>query len=135
MLGTLQTQQQRVGRGSAQANLAVTLGGIYRFHQRATPLAAGLFAEPELLAAYRAFLARQGKGPHLSMKVLQICWGERDFVFDTDFLEDWIRRFPAAEVYRFPKAGHYVLEDSGDAIIPLVQSFLQKHVKRTALGD
>jgi hypothetical protein len=60
-----------VGRGSAQANLAVALGGIYRFHQRATPLAAGLFAEPALLAAYRASLARQGKGPHLSMKVLQ----------------------------------------------------------------
>ena len=71
MLGPLQTLQQRVGRGPAQANLAVALGGIYRFHQRATPLAAGLFAEPALLAAYRASLARQGKGPHLSMKVLQ----------------------------------------------------------------
>lgn len=71
MLGPLQTLQQRMGRGSAQANLAVALGGIYRFHQRATPLAAGLFAEPALLAAYRASLARQGKGPHLSMKVLQ----------------------------------------------------------------
>jgi AcrR family transcriptional regulator len=71
MLGPLQTLQQRVGRGSAQANLAVALGGIYRFHQRATPLAAGLFAEPALLAAYRASLARQGKGPHLSMTVLQ----------------------------------------------------------------
>ena len=37
MLGPLQTLQQRVGLGSAQANLAVALGGIYRFHQRATP--------------------------------------------------------------------------------------------------
>jgi AcrR family transcriptional regulator len=71
MLGPLQKLKQRVGRGSAQTNLAVALGGIYRFHQRATPLAAGLFAEPTLLAAYRASLARQGKGPHLSMKALQ----------------------------------------------------------------
>jgi hypothetical protein len=71
MLGPLQTLQQRMGRGSAQANLAVALGGIYRFHQQVTPLAAGLFAEPALLAAYRASLARQGKGPHLSMQVLQ----------------------------------------------------------------
>jgi AcrR family transcriptional regulator len=71
MLGPLQTLEQRVGRGSAQANLAVALGGIYRFHQRATPLAAGLFAEPALLAAYRASLARQRKGPHLSIQVLQ----------------------------------------------------------------
>jgi AcrR family transcriptional regulator len=71
MLGPLQTLQERVGRGSPQANLATALGGIFRFHQRATPLAAGLFAEPALLAAYRASLARQGKGPHLSMKVLE----------------------------------------------------------------
>jgi hypothetical protein len=33
-------------------------------------VAAGLFAEPQLLAAYRKSLARQGKGPHLSMAVL-----------------------------------------------------------------
>jgi len=71
MLGPLQTLQQRVGRGSPQTNLAMALGGIFRFHQRATPLAAGLFAEPALLDAYRASLARQSKGPHLSMKVLE----------------------------------------------------------------
>src|SRR5271166_280277 len=61
MLGPLQILQKRVGRGSPQANLATALGGIYRFHQHATPLAAGLFAEPALHAAYRASLARQGK--------------------------------------------------------------------------
>jgi AcrR family transcriptional regulator len=71
MLGPLQILQQQIGRGSAQENLAVALSGIYRFHQRVTPLAGGLFAEPALLAAYRASLARQGKGPHLSMMVLQ----------------------------------------------------------------
>jgi haloalkane dehalogenase len=60
-----------------------------------------------------------------------ICWGERDFVFDTGFLDEWVRRFPAAEVCRFPHAGHYVLEDAGDAIVPLVRRFLHKHVKGT----
>jgi len=68
---------------------------------------------------------------HFQQIPVLICWGERDFVFDTDFLEEWIRRFPVAEVYRFPNAGHYVMEDSGDAIIPLMQSFLHKHVKRS----
>ena len=71
MLGPLQTLQQKVGRGSPQANLAMAMGGIFRFHQRAMPLAAGLFADPALHAAYRASLARQGKGPHLSMKVVE----------------------------------------------------------------
>ena len=47
------------------------LGGIFKFHQRVVPGTAGLFAEPELLAAYRNSLKRQGKGPHLSMKVLE----------------------------------------------------------------
>ena len=71
MLGPLQTLQQRVGRGSPHANLAAALGGIFRFHWRAIPLTASLFAESALHAAYCASLARQGKGPHLSMKVLE----------------------------------------------------------------
>ncbi len=56
-----------------------------------------------------------------------ICWGERDFVFDGDFLAGWERRFPAAEVHRFADAGHFVLEDAGPAIIPLVRDFLRRH--------
>jgi AcrR family transcriptional regulator len=71
MLGPLQLLQQRVGRASPQVNLAKALGGIFRFHQRTMPLSAGLFADPALHAAYRTSLARQGKGPHLSMKVLE----------------------------------------------------------------
>lgn len=47
------------------------LDGIFKFHQRVVPGTAGLFAEPELLAAYRNSLKRQGKGPHLSMRVLE----------------------------------------------------------------
>lgn len=56
-----------------------------------------------------------------------ICWGEHDFVFDADYLAEWVRRFPAAEVHRFPDAGHYVLEDVPDKIIPLVDDFLARH--------
>ena len=70
MLGPLQALRESVGQGSAQANLATALLGIFRFHQRVVPVSAGLFAEPALLAAYRESLARQGKGPHLSMAVL-----------------------------------------------------------------
>jgi len=71
MLITLRELGESVGRGSPQENLAGALGGIFKFHRRVVPIAAGLFAEPELLAAYRSSLARQGKGPHLSMKVLE----------------------------------------------------------------
>ncbi|MFA6003708.1 MAG: alpha/beta fold hydrolase [Elusimicrobiota bacterium] len=56
-----------------------------------------------------------------------ICWGLKDFVFDEHFLREWERRFPNAEVHRFPEAGHYVLEDAGGAIVPLVKDFLERH--------
>jgi len=56
-----------------------------------------------------------------------IAWGMKDFVFDRHFLAEWARRFPRAEVHRFPEAGHYVLEDEGDRIIPLVRAFLAAH--------
>jgi haloalkane dehalogenase len=58
---------------------------------------------------------------------LLICWGQKDFVFDDAFLQEWQRRFPKAEVRRFPDAGHLVLEDAGDEILPLVRDFLQRH--------
>ncbi|HEY9723954.1 MAG TPA: alpha/beta fold hydrolase, partial [Oscillatoriaceae cyanobacterium] len=54
-----------------------------------------------------------------------ICWGERDFVFDRDFLAEWRRRFPEATVHAFPRAGHYVLEDAADRVVPLIRDFVR----------
>jgi haloalkane dehalogenase len=56
-----------------------------------------------------------------------VCWGMRDFVFDLHFLNEWVRRFPQAEVHRFDHAGHYVLEDAGDQVLALVRHFLEAH--------
>jgi haloalkane dehalogenase len=56
-----------------------------------------------------------------------ICWGERDFVFDKDYLAEWQRRFPRAEVHHLAGSGHYVLEDASAEIIPIVRKFLANH--------
>jgi haloalkane dehalogenase len=56
-----------------------------------------------------------------------ICWGERDFVFDIDYLAEFERIWPHAEVHRFPDAGHYVLEDAGDEIVRQVRDFMARH--------
>jgi len=56
-----------------------------------------------------------------------ICWGMRDFVFDEHFLNGWTRRFPAAELHRFEDAGHYILEDAADEVIPKVIDFLLRN--------
>jgi len=44
-----------------------------------------------------------------------------------DYLAEWQRRFPEAEVHRFPEAGHYVVEDVPQKIVALTREFLQRH--------
>ena len=50
-------------------------------------------------------------------------------VFMLDYLAEWMRRFPDAEVHRFSDAGHYVLEDVPEIIIPRVADFLKRHAR------
>jgi haloalkane dehalogenase len=55
-----------------------------------------------------------------------LCWGMRDFVFGESYLEQWLRRFPHAEVRRFADAGHWVLEDAGAEIATLARGFFDR---------
>lgn len=55
---------------------------------------------------------------------MQIFWGARDFCFNLEFLEEWRRRFPGAEVEVFDDASHYVLEDAHERILPALRRFL-----------
>ena len=57
---------------------------------------------------------------------MAVFWGEQDFVFDCSFLAEWQRRFPGAEVHRYPDAGHYILEDAQEEIVPLIAAFLAR---------
>lgn len=56
-----------------------------------------------------------------------VVWGRRDFIFDRAFFSEWRRRLPNAEMHSFADAGHYVLEDARDRILPLVLDFLARH--------
>jgi len=56
-----------------------------------------------------------------------ICWGLKDFVFDNFFLNKWKILFPKAEVHSFKDAGHYILEDASEEVVPLIRKFLEKH--------
>ncbi len=56
-----------------------------------------------------------------------IGWGLRDFVFDGDYLAEWRRRFPNAQVRAFEDAGHYILEDKADELPALIRTFLTHH--------
>src|SRR6185437_12325994 len=64
MLGPLQTLEQSVGKATPRRNLEKALKAMFAFHTRVTPVLCALFADPDLLAAYRKSLTDRNKGPH-----------------------------------------------------------------------
>lgn len=56
-----------------------------------------------------------------------IGWGLRDFVFDHHFLEGFQRALPEAESHAFEDAGHYVMEDKHEVLVPAMRRFLDTH--------
>ncbi len=72
-----------------------------------------------------AVLARTEQRLHLLQDIpTLICWGMRDPVFDGVVLDHLVSLLPKADVHRFADAGHYVLEDAADRIVPLVTRLL-----------
>lgn len=53
-----------------------------------------------------------------------ICWGLKDFVFDSHFLDLWKVKMPHAEIHEFSDCGHYILEDASEQVISLVETFM-----------
>lgn len=64
---------------------------------------------------------------HLKHVPMLIGWGDNDFVFDKHFLNEWLARFPDAELHRYSDCGHYILEDASEELIPIIREFLEKH--------
>jgi len=77
--------------------------------------------------AYPVVRETQDKLNSLASLPTLICWGLKDFVFDHFFLEEWKRRFPAAEIHSYPDCGHYILEDAKEEVVPLIKSFVGKN--------
>ncbi len=61
--------------------------------------------------------------PRLADRPMILFWGMKDFCFNARFLRGWIERFPEAEVHRFEDAGHYVVEDAHERILPILEGF------------
>lgn len=56
-----------------------------------------------------------------------IGWGLKDFVFDRHFLERFQADLPRAEAMKFDDAGHYVLEDKHEVLVPAIRAFLDRN--------
>jgi cis-3-alkyl-4-acyloxetan-2-one decarboxylase len=65
--------------------------------------------------------------PRLADRPVQMIWGMRDWCFTPACLERFLAHFPRAEVQRLEDAGHYVIEDAHERIVPLVREFLSRH--------
>jgi haloalkane dehalogenase len=53
-----------------------------------------------------------------------IVWGGRDFCFNDAFLDRWHHLMPNAAITRIADAGHYVLEDAREEVVPILGHFL-----------
>jgi cis-3-alkyl-4-acyloxetan-2-one decarboxylase len=70
-------------------------------------------------------LARTESRLHLLRdKPAVVCWGMQDPVFDATVLDHLLTLLPQAEVHRWADAGHYVLEDVPERIVPLATRLL-----------
>lgn len=58
---------------------------------------------------------------------VMIVWGDKDFVFNHHFLKKWQKIYPNAEVHRVSDAGHYVVEDAHERILPWMKKFIQRN--------
>jgi cis-3-alkyl-4-acyloxetan-2-one decarboxylase len=75
-------------------------------------------------ASYAVLARTEERMPLLADKPALVCWGMKDPVFDEVVLDRLQALLPAAEVHRLPRAGHYVLEDAADDIVPRVLAHL-----------
>lgn len=78
-------------------------------------------------AAWPLVQAMGEKLPEYADRPVFIGWGLRDFVFDHHFLAGFTAALPGAKVHAFADAGHYVLEDQSDVLVPAIREFLDTH--------
>jgi haloalkane dehalogenase len=55
---------------------------------------------------------------------VMIIWGGADFCFTKRFYNRWLEIFPQSQARYLGDAGHYVLEDAGEEIRPMIKAFL-----------
>lgn len=65
--------------------------------------------------------------PSLADKPIGLCWGMRDWCFTPAMLARFQDFYPRAEVHRFEDAGHYVIEDAHERIVPVIDEFVARH--------
>jgi haloalkane dehalogenase len=64
--------------------------------------------------------------PSLANRPIQLIWGMKDWCFRPECLERFLKHWPNAQAHRLEDAGHYVVEDAKEEILPLMREFLAR---------
>ncbi len=76
--------------------------------------------------SYRLIQRIDAALPQFRNRPMLVCWGMKDFCLTDWYLTEWLARFPRAVAHEFADAGHYVIEDAHERILPLMRSFLEQ---------
>lgn len=110
---------------------AVRAGLLAPYHDWASRQAIYRFVQDipmnERHPSYATLADIERRLPELASKPFSFIWGMRDWCFTPKFLDRFLEFYPRAEVHRLTDAGHYVVEDAHERIVPIVESFLQRH--------
>lgn len=63
-------------------------------------------------------------------KPMLLLWGMKDPTFGPAYLERWRTEFPEARVHTFPGSGHFVPEEAGVEVGPLLEGFVDAPAAR-----
>ena len=76
--------------------------------------------------SYTTLAEVEARLPLLADRPAMLIWGMRDWVFTPAFLAQWLSIYPHADVRRMHDAGHYVVEDAHERIVPWMRHFMTK---------
>ncbi|MEW4486890.1 alpha/beta fold hydrolase [Thalassoglobus sp. JC818] len=109
---------------------AVKSGYLYPYDSWANRIAVHRFVQEIPLNAahptYQTLVEVEENLAQFKDRPFLLPWGEKDWCFTTNFLEEWERRFPNATTVRMPSAGHYIFEDEPEQLIAAIETFLQQ---------
>jgi haloalkane dehalogenase len=71
----------------------------------------------------------------IANKPSMIVWGKKDIAFRDIELSEWKTLFREADVHEYDDVGHFVQEELGDDLCPLVEEHLGKLAFNNALGS
>lgn len=103
-------------------------GYLWPYDSWANRVAVSAFVQDiPLRPSHRSWATLQSVEQGLSQfrdRPTRLIWGGRDFCFNDHFLGRWKEILPDAEVNRIADAGHYVLEDAREEVVPQITRFL-----------